>query len=161
MNLTAFPRCAAYLKGMQIRMDDESMTNYSGAVILSEKWTDEQLVEAGGVDFSTRDGDAILTRFEALLSRTVREMVDANRERNRISLLAYIGSRGVRTSALKTDDDFLRAVHTLWPFIDRRIPVSEIHSQLASMSKKVRAQANANLKKLPPEWVISAKDGAA
>lgn len=164
MHLAAFPRCAAYLKGMQVRLDDASMTNYFGAVILSEKWTDAQLVEAGGVDFSTRDGDALLSRFEALLRApavTVRQVVAANTERDRAQLQAYLGSRGVKTSALKSDDDYLKAVHVLWPFIDCRISVDRLHLQLASMSKKVRAQANSNLKKLPPEWVISAKGGAA
>jgi len=49
----------------------------------------------------------------------------------------------------------------LWPFIDRKVPLKDVHLQIFRMSKKVRAQANANLKKLPPEWVISSKGGAA
>jgi len=164
MHLAAFPRCAAYLKGMQVRLDDASMTNYFGAVILSEKWTDEQLVQAGGVDFSARDGDALLSRFEALLAHPSATAHEKQAEReiiNHAQLQAFLGSRGVRTSALKSILDYHKAVQILWPSIDSRIPVSQLHLQLAGMPKKVRAQANANLKKLPPEWVIAAKGGAA
>ena len=164
MHLAAFPRCSAYLKGMQVRLDDASMTNYFGAVILSEKWTDAQLVEAGGVDFTTRDGDALLSRFEALLradKMAFKQRIEARKEQNHAQLQAFLGSRGVKTSALQSNSDIIKAVHILWPFIDRRIPFDELHRQIASMSKKVRAQANSNLKKLPPEWVIAAKGGAA
>lgn len=159
MMLDAYPRCAAYLKGMNVRLNDASMTNYWGAVILADKWTDEALVKAGGVDFSDKTGEGILARFEALLcgAFTGKPKSGELSESQRAQLQAFLGSRGVKTSMLLSDDDYWKAALILWPSIKRYDGLEHLFNQIRSFSKGQRKTANANIGKLPREWISASK----
>ena len=159
MALQSYPRCAAYLRGMKVKLDDQSMTNYWGAVILADKWTDKQLQEAGGVDFNDKSGETILGRFEALLGnpRVQKPKSGDLNDSQRTQLLAFLGSRGVMTSRLLTEQDIWKAAKTLWPHIRVWDGLEHLFNQLKCMSKKQRKKANDRIADLPPEWISASK----
>lgn len=68
------------------------------------------------------------------------------------SLKAFLGSRGVKVSALKGDTDYWQAAAILWPgnikHADGGMP--ELLRQIRTMSKKARRKAD--LSGLPIEW---------
>lgn len=147
----AFPRCAGYVKAMRVRLDDPEMTDYWYAVLAAEAFTDEELVAAGTVDFKAMQGDEILAEFERLFS---------TRERSRVghddleSLKAYIGSRGVKVSALQSDDDFWTVSRILWPntLPKQNVTLTELVNAIRSMSKKGRARASTRIRFVPAKW---------
>lgn len=165
MALHDFPRCSAYLKAMRFRLDDPAMTDYGWAVALSENWTDEFLVKDGRVDFATMGGSAILTEFERLFQQgTATGGKHAQRNARRYglsptdmdSLRAFFGSRGVKASTLRTDDDFWTVAHILWPlkFADgERGALRHMLNVLRSMTKKQRAAARANVVNVPARYL--------
>jgi len=161
MALHDFPRCSAYLKAMRFRLDDPAMTDYGWAVALSENWTDEFLVEDGRVNFDTMGGTAILTEFERLLSggharRNAKRKALAASGSDMESLKAFVGSRGVKASALKSAEDFWTVAHILWPHAVKKGQsghISELLGIIRSMSKKGRSiSASENIKKVPAQW---------
>jgi hypothetical protein len=156
-NPERFPRCTAYLKGMGCRFTDSAWNNYWAAVLLADTFNDKELL-AVGVDYNLLNGSELLRRLESLFSgprsRVACYGSKAKREMDSRApeLVAYLGSRGVKTSALKSDDDFVKAARILWPFMDKAIRYDQLLGQIMSMSKKTRRTANANLGKLPPDW---------
>jgi hypothetical protein len=146
-----FPRCKAYLKAMGCKFLDSNWNNYWAAVLLADAFDDGDLIEAG-IDYSTMQGSKLLSILESLFS-VKREKAAAKVQKMRSAeLVAYLGSRGVKTSALKNDDDFVKAALILWPFIDKQIRYDQLLGQLMGMSKKTRRRANENLHNLPPDW---------
>lgn len=155
MPITDYPRCAAYLKGMRCRLDDPTMTDYWWAVILSEKWTDEDLVADGRVNFETMAGPDILTEFERLLQDGIAKPHLGISSEGMERLRAFLGSRGIRTSALRSSGDYWKAASILWPQVglpDADRPLSALLTIISGMTKKQRQSANGNLHRVPAEW---------
>lgn len=152
MALADFPRCAGYLKAMYVKPErDPGLTDYWCAVILADAFTDEELAERGTVNFETMDGTALLGEFEKLLAERKRapKIDRADME----SLKAFLGSRGVKVSKLKGDDDYRMAARALWgDRIDERAGLRDMLDTLRKMTKRQRQEARDNLHKLPPEW---------
>lgn len=165
MSIHDYPRCASYLKAMEVRLDDPSMSDYWFAVILGDRIPEGALKRAG-VDFSNREDTGILGRIEAALTsqKTKRQrhgpgLIHSDFE----SLKAFFGSRGVKASRLKSGEDFWRAAHCMWP---KYFCVTEmgsehfrafhegdlrsLHKVLKSMTKRERRTAD--LSRLPEEW---------
>lgn len=154
MSIHSFPRCAGYLKAMNIRLDDPAMTDYWCAVMVAEAFTDKELVEAGTVSFEDMEGDRLLAEFEKLLA-SKRTATPSLSHADMESLKAFFGSRGIRASALKTDDDFWQCAHILWPFAvgkKDRGPLALLLGKIRGIPKKHRQAANANLHKVPAKW---------
>lgn len=164
MNFGDFPRCAAYLKACNYRLDDEAMHAKAWAVCASEAFTDEELIADGRVSFEDMPGDAILSEFERLL-RTRAHGRHARRNETRRattahsdeheSLKAFIGSRGVKVSALGNDADYWKVARILWPHAIKKKdsgPLSLLHHKIKSMPKRSRASARDNIFKVPAEW---------
>jgi hypothetical protein len=160
MALHDFPRCAAYLKAMRFRLDDEAMTDYGWAVALSENWTDEFLVADGRVNFDTMDGAAILTEFERLFREG--QATGGKGEAHGLShpdmeaLKAYFGSRGIKASRLKSDDDFWIVAHILWPSHvgeSQRGPLRSLLTIIRGMSKKERQTARGRVQHVPARYL--------
>lgn len=155
MSVHAYPRCASYLAAMGVKLDDRSMTDYWFAVILGDRLSEGALKRAG-VDFSNREDTGILGRIEAALtSRKVkRQKQDHGLSRADFeSLKAFFGSRGVKASRLKSDEDFWIAAHCMWPSHFRaglKGDLRPLHQVLKSMTKKERRTAD--LSRLPAEW---------
>lgn len=160
MNAIAYyPRCAAYLKASNYRLDDPAMHPKAWAVCVSEAFTDEELVADGRVSFEAMQGDALLGEFERLLrARTQGRHARRNeraRDENLESLKALIGSRGVKVSALEGDADYWKVARILWPQAIKKKdagPLSILHQKIKSMSKASRASARENIFKVPAEW---------
>lgn len=147
-----FPRCSAYLKASNFRLEDASMSDMAWAVVMSTAFTDEELVEDGRVSFERMTGDAILGEFERLMG-TRRRIGDdfAGIE----SLKAFIGARGVKVSALKSEAEYWQVARILWPHAVKRNDsgsLAVLHGKIKSLSKKSRQSARENLRKVPAAW---------
>lgn len=154
----AFPRCTGYVKAMGVRVADPDMTDYWLAVLAAEAFTDDELVAAGTVDFATMSGTVLLGSMETLL-RAGRARKPSLEGAHLESLKAFFGSRGIKASTLKTDEDFWTVAHVLWPsFVkkSKRGPLAELHATLRSMSKKQRQAARANIGKVPAKYFLPA-----
>ena len=150
------PRCAGYLKALNVRVSDPDMTSYWAAVILADALTEPDLVavdfDLGTGPIAERDGDALLQKLEvALGQKRAGAMADDDME----SLKAFLGSRGVKVSKLPDADAFWATASILWPQTvanGRTGALTELVTLIRSMSKKARQSARANLAKVPAEW---------
>lgn len=156
MHICDFPRSAAYLKASNYRLNDPAMTLYAWAVCLSEAWTDEELVEIGTIDFATMTGEQLLPELDRLLGQRKKPSMSPD---DRESLKAFIGSRGVKVSALKGPDDYWHVASILWPHsvkAGERGKLSKLLSTIRSMPKKERRTASVNINAVPAKWRASA-----
>lgn len=137
-------------------MEKHPISNYWAAVILADKFEDADF-ERHKVDFSNTSGSAILTTMERMFySHRISKMQKPNRELSDAAyaqLMAFMGSRGVKTSALKTSDETWQAAMILWPSIKRGADLADLVSQIRGFSKAQRKIATGNVKKLPENWI--------
>lgn len=159
INMSAFPLCSARLKWNSTRHDDPQMNHYWAAVIVASFCHDEALTEFGGFDFDDRsdaNGIALLARLEACIKARRHKVAKMTTP---VVLAALLGSRGVKTSALKSEHDYALASEVLFsPALKRDVPFSELVDAVKTIPKHVRkANAAANLMSLPAEWVSSRK----
>ncbi|MFD1199548.1 hypothetical protein ACFQ3K_14675 [Brucella gallinifaecis] len=151
MSIHQFPRCAAYLKGMRVNLNDPEMTDYWFAVILGDRMPKEEL-ERDGINFNRHERDGI-----KLLQGIERILVEG-RNKSKVwaseALKAFIGSRGVKASKLKTIEDFWKVAAILWPqHIKGKIgSLDQLEAHIRSLSKKQRQAARENLKRVPAEF---------
>jgi hypothetical protein len=153
MHIRDFPRSAAYLKASNYRLDDPSMTPYAWAVCLSEAWTDEELVAAGTVNFDTMTGEQLLPELDRLLAVKARRAPMSPEDRE--SLKAFIGSRGIKVSALKSPEDYWHVASILWPHTvkaDAGTSLKRLHKLIKGMTKAQRRTASVNLSQVPAKW---------
>lgn len=153
--LDSYPRCKRRLDLNFTRYDDPAMSNYWAAVIVADFCQDEALTEFGGFNFddkSAANGARLLYRLEQLLKAGKRKVIKFVPDQALVSLL---GSRGVKTSELKTADDFWRVGQTLFPgFVSRTKSIHDLAYQIRKIPKKKRkALADANFRRLPENWV--------
>ena len=150
MSIHQFPRCAAYLKGMRVNLNDPEMTDYWFAVILGDRIAGDVLDRAGvRFERGMRDGQKLLQGIEQILAQGLhRTGVQASE-----ALKAFIGSRGVKASKLKTIQDFWKVAEILWPehFEDKIGSLDQLETQIRSLSKKQRQAARQNVMRVPAE----------
>lgn len=155
MAIAEYPRCAGYLKAMRFKLDDPTMTDYGWAVALSETWSEEFLIADGRVNFDTMDGPSILVEFERLL-RDGDPKRKSGLSRDGVERLkAFLGSRGIKVSALNGADDYWHAASILWPHSIKagsKGTLSNLLNTIAGMSKAKRQAARDNLHKVPSNW---------
>lgn len=152
MSIQSFPRCNAYLNAMRVNTSDPHMTDYWYAVVVSEAFTDAQLIKDGAVNFEAMEGDKLLSQFERMLADKAARR--ANKAPAPESLKALLGSRGVKVSKLETADDYWQVAILLWPTVIIRGHGSSFQSlmdQIKAMSKKQR-KAACNRDAIPLEW---------
>ena len=158
MALHSFPRCTAYLKAMRCRLDDPEMTDYAWAVVLSDAWTDDELVAVGTVNFDTMTGDQLLPELEKLLAVKAQSapLSPADAE----SLKAFIGARGVKVSSLTAPEDYWHVASILWPHTVKQGERGKLKSLLCKirgMTKAQRRTAAVNIKAVPRKWLPTAR----
>ncbi len=151
MSIHEYPRCAAYLKGMRVNLSDPEMNDFWFAVILGDRIPGDVL-EKEGVRFErgNRDGQKLLQGMEQILAQGLhRTGVQASE-----ALKAFIGSRGVKASKLKTIQDFWKVAAILWPdhFKGKIGTLDQLEKQIRSFSKKQRQAARQNVNRVPAEW---------
>jgi hypothetical protein len=167
--IAQFPRSQAYLIGAGVRPAElTALPDYWAAVILAEcAFTDEELMEAGTVDFGSgpiagRDGTAILGALDTLLrTRQPRRKTKptgisgADME----SLKAFFGSRGIKAGKLVTDAHFWTVATTLWPAHVKRVEghlLVDLLRQIKGMSKKQRQSGRAHVASVPAHFIARA-----
>lgn len=150
MSIHQFPRCAAYLKGMRVNLSDPEMNDYWFAVILGDRIPGDVLDRAGvRFERGMRDGQKLLQGIEQILAQGLhRTGVQASE-----ALKAFIGSRGVKASKLKTIQDFWKVAAILWPehFKGKIGSLDQLEKQIRSLSKKQRQAARQNVMHVPAE----------
>lgn len=150
MSIHQFPRCAAYLKGMRVNLNDPEMTDYWFAVILGDRISGDVLDRAGvRFERGVRDGQKLLQGIEQILAQGLhRTKVNASE-----ALKAFIGARGIKASKLKTIQDFWKVAAILWPehFKGKIGSLDQLETQIRSLSKKQRQAARQNVMRVPAE----------
>lgn len=150
MSIHQFPRCAAYLKGMRVNLSDPEMNDFWFAVILGDRIPGDVL-EKAGVRFERgdRDGQKLLQGMEQILAQGLHRTGAQASE----ALKAFIGSRGVKASKLKTTQDFWKVATILWPehFKGKNGSLDQLEKQIRSLSKKQRQAARQNVMHVPAE----------
>lgn len=151
MSIHEYQRCAAYLKGMRINLNDPEMNDFWFAVILGDRIQGDVL-EKAGVHFErgNRDGQKLLQGMEQILAEGLHRTGAQASE----ALKAFIGSRGVKASKLKTIQDFWKVAAILWPehFKGKIGTLDQLEKQIRSLSKKQRQAARQNVNRVPAEW---------
>lgn len=157
ISLAAYPQCATRLRFQRANLNEESFTLYWAAACVAFDLSDTLLTEYGGFNFDDRsdaNGKKLLARLESFLTeraqRTAANSVFASE-----GLKAYLGSRGVKVSMLKSENDFWLAAETLFPGkISRAGGFSSLYVQISSIPKKERQRlGHANLRNVPVEWL--------
>lgn len=151
MSVHQHPKCAAYLKGMRVNLNDPEMTDYWFACILGDRIPGDVL-EKEGVKFERgeRDGQKLLKGLERILAHGLHRVnVQASE-----ALKAFIGSRGVKASKLKTIEDFWKVAAILWPqhFKGKIGSLDQLEAHIRSLSKKQRQAARENLVRVHAEF---------
>lgn len=150
MSIHEYPRCAAYLKGMRVNLSDPEMNDFWFAVILGDRIPGDDL-EKAGVRFERgdRDGQKLLQGMEQILAQGLHRTGAQASE----ALKAFIGSRGVKASKLKTTQDFWKVAAILWPehFKGKNGSLDQLETQIRSLSKKQRQTARQNVMRVPAE----------
>lgn len=161
MPVRDFPRSAAYLKACNYRLDDPAMTPYAWAVCLSEAFSDEELIVAGTVNFETMTGEQLLPELDRLLGLKAHKSPMSIEDRE--SLKAFIGSRGVKVSALQSPEDYWHVASILWPHTIKgeASSLKRLHKLIKGMSKTERRTASVNIKAVPAKWRADAHKRAA
>lgn len=163
INVSAYPLCAKKLKFQRVNLDEPTMTKFWAAVCVADDCLDEQLTDFGGFDFNDRspeNGGRLLKRLEEFLAQR-QQRYAKNSVRAKLAddgLIAMLGSRGIKTSMLKSEDDYWTAAEILFSGrIKRNGGLTSLYTQIHAIPKKQRkALANENLRKLPADWLSSA-----
>lgn len=150
MSIHEYPRCAAYLKGMMVNLSDPEMNDFWFAVILGDRIAGDVLDRAGvSFERGMRDGQKLLQGIEQILAQGLHRTGAQASE----ALKAFIGSRGVKASRLKTVQDFWKVAAILWPehFKGKIGSLDQLETQIRSLSKKQRQAARQNVMHIPAE----------
>jgi hypothetical protein len=157
LNVAAYPHCARILHYQQANLADPAMTYYWAAACVASAQSDTLMTEFGGFNFDDRspeNGKKQLVRMEAFL-RDKGHQSARNHTLASEGLKALLGSRGIKTSELKSEDDYWTAAETLFPGHIKRIAgLSSLYTQITAIPKKLRGElGRANLGRIPEEWL--------
>jgi hypothetical protein len=67
IDLSKTPRCARYLKALNVNLDETGMNEYWSALCIAEGFSEKSLKKFGGIDFHTMKGPRLLARMEEFL----------------------------------------------------------------------------------------------
>lgn len=159
--VSSYPLCAKRLAFQKANLSEPSMTKYWAAVAVASEIPDVRLTAFGGFDFndmSEKNGGKLLSRLEMFL-RQRSQNVAANSVFASEGLKAMLGSRGIKTSCLESEDDYWAAAGILFPErIKRDGGLSSLYVQINSIPKKERKRlAQENLRLIPPDWLSTAE----
>jgi len=160
LNVSAYPQCAKILHFQKANLSEAGFTKYWAAVCVVSDLPDAQLTELGGFDFKNRsdsNGAKLLSRLEQFLTHRAQRYA-ANSFAASEGLKALLGARGVKTSMLKSEEDYWVAAETLFPGKISRIEgITALYNQIFGIPKNERKRLSAaNLKNVRREWVSTA-----
>jgi len=157
LNVSAYPLCAARIRFQNTNLSEAGMNSYWASVAIADCFRDAELAEHGGINFGQRteeNGRFILSAMEKLLMER-QQRVAANSTFAHDGLRSMLGARGVKTSMLKSENDYWTAAETLFPgHIKRNGGATVLYYQINKIPKKARKRlATENLRKLPADWI--------
>lgn len=157
LNLSAYPQCERTLRFQRANLNDPLMNHYWAAACVASVQSDTLMTEFGGFNFDDRspeNGKKLMQRMETFLVERSQRAA-ANHAFASEGLKSLLGSRGVKTSALVSDDDYWLAAETLFPGkINRTGGMSSLYVQITAIPKKERgALGRENLSRLPSGWL--------
>lgn len=157
LDVSRYPQCARILRFQQANLNDPLMDYWHAAVCVASAQSDALMTEFGGFNFDDRssaNGRKQLARLEEYL-KDRSQRAAGNYGFASEGLKALLGSRGLKTSALKSEDDYWAAAETLFPgHINRSGGFTSLYVQITAIPKKQRgALGRENLGRLPAEWL--------
>jgi len=160
MNIAAYPQCARRLRFQNADLNDPLMNRYWAAVNVATSLSDTLLADFGGFNFdivTDANGGKLLKRLEEFMAHRGQQAASSAFYASE-GLKALLGARGVKTSMLKSENDYWTAAETLFPGkIDRNGGFVSLYVQIHSIPKKIRRSiSKKRLWLLPRSW-ISAK----
>lgn len=142
-----FPKCTALIAAIDKRhwRDPRMCKPYWAACVIAETLPEQALV-AVGYDYRDWQATDTFPRLERALSmRSAPKTSLSLGGRPLEQLKAYLGSRGVKPSTFKSDDDYWDAATALWPTVIKRgARLAELLKQIQSMSKAQRRVLSVN-----------------
>lgn len=151
MPITDYPRCAAYLKGMGVKLTDPEMRDRDFAWLLGDAAFDEkELVEMGAVGVPTLEWGKLIPAMEARFGRRTRKPKASKEARNQ--LLGMMCWAGLKGSTFKDDSDVVKVAAILWPeAIDGDdMGLEDAAKHIRSLPKKARSHfVRENLHRVP------------
>lgn len=82
INLSKMPRCARYLKALNVKLDEAGMNEYWAALCVAEGFSEKSLKKFGGINFHTMRGPKLLERMEEFLEYHSKEKPPASTKLN-------------------------------------------------------------------------------
>lgn len=160
LNVSAYPQCAKILHFQKANLSEAGFSKYWAAVCVVSDLPDAQLTEFGGFDFkdrSDKNGAKLLSRLEEFLTKRAQRYA-ANSFSASEGLKALLGARGIKTTMLKSEEDYWIAAETLFPGkISRTEGITALYNQIHGIPKKERKRlGTANLKNVRADWVSDA-----
>jgi len=157
LNMSSYPQCARILHFQQANLNDPAMNHYWAAACVASAQSDALLTDFGGFNFDDRspaNGKKLLARMEEFLTDRSQRSA-ANYAFASDGLKSLLGSRGIKTSELKSEDDYWAAAEILFPgHINRLGGFSSLYVQITAIPKKLRGElGRANLRHIPKEWL--------
>jgi hypothetical protein len=155
ISLAAYPACERYLRSMRVDMTQKGMNAYYAALTVADNFDDEELTEAGTVNFWTMDGDQCLAGVEAFLiqrrpTASKYSPIGGIERKDLDSLRAMIGVYHIETRRFD-EYSFWKTACQLWPdhiVRGERDTLTSLLRQIKAIPKKQRsALARANAKK--------------
>lgn len=157
INVSPYPQCAKKLQFQNCNLNDDKFTPFWAAVNVAFDVPDAQLTRFGGFDFSDRserNGRKLLKRLEEFFSQRAQRYA-GNSFAATEGLKSSLGARGIKTSMLKSEDDYWTAAETLFPGrIKRAEGITALYNQIHSIPKKERRRlAVENIGKVRKDWL--------
>lgn len=160
ISVSAYPQCARKLKFQKTELHEPTMTKYWAAVCVASDIPDVQLTQFGGFNFddmSDANGSKLLSRLEKFLIERAQRRA-GNSVLASDGLRALLGARGIKTTMLKSEDDYWTAAETMFPGkITRNGGLTSLYVQIHSIPKKERQRlGTANLRNIREDWLSKA-----
>lgn len=159
--ITDFPRCAAYLKGMGIRISEPDMQDQHFAWLLGDAAFDEkELVEMGAATKPLGQWGDLLPAMEARFNHRTRKPKASKEARNQ--LLGMMCWAGLKGSAFKADSDIVKVAAILWPkaIEGDDMGLEDAVRRVRSLPKKARSHSvRENLHGVPPKYLSNGNEG--
>lgn len=157
MNVSRFPRCAVKLRYQKVNLSDPLMNHYWAAVNVAFDFRDAELAEFGGFDFSKvndENGKKLMSRLEAFMVHREQRRAENYAFANDY-LRAKLGAYGVKTSQLRSENDYWVACEILFAGkVSREGGFTSLLGQINEITKKERAvMVRQNYSRLPAQWM--------
>lgn len=163
--ITDFPRCAAYLNGMGIRLADPDMQDRHFAWLLGDAaFSEKELTDMGAAGVESGQWGSLLPAMEdCMVSR-------GKSKRNTPKLTTqqwnqfkgWMTCYGIKGGAIKGEAATLEVARCLWPELPKSADARRAFELIGRMQKKYRSYvARENLHSVPSKYLVNGDGEAA